>query len=711
MKRCLLLLVLCFVLLPFVGSGQIITNFAGGGSFLGDGGFATNAAVPQPAGGVFDKYGNYYFLHSLSSPRVRMIDTNGVIHTVAGNGSVGFSGDGGPATAATLNPQGIGIDTIGNIYIADFYNYRIRKVNAVTHIITTIAGIGTAGCTGSGGPATAAKVMPGGLCVDRIGNIYVVDSGGGKVRKIDTSGIITSIAGNGTYGFSGDGGPATAAALAINNSICIDTFGNVFLAADKRIRKINTNTGLITTIAGNGNWYYIGDGMHADSAQFEAYAIGIDKIDNIYIADYSNDRVYQVDTSRVFHLIAGNGSTTYSGDGGPATAASLYNPEGVTADACGNVYIADESNNHIRRVWLSGVAATTAVTVAITASADTTCVGSAITYTATIAGGGSVNTYYWYVNDTLVSVGASNVFTDTLAASDSVYCMLNSHNHCAMPAMARSNTIHSVVLPRVTPSITIAPNPNDTVCGVNAVLFTATIANGGSSPAYQWYLNGSVAGAGGSTYSYAPANGDSVRCVLTSNAFCALPAIVSSNTLNMVVAPLVHPTVTLSGSTVVPVGSSVTVSAAVTGGGSSYSLRWLNHGFAFATTSVRSVTYAKTVGTDTITARVLSNDLCIDSAVLGLHIVWDHDVSVGSLQSAIGSLRIYPNPVNSVLYVECETAMQSVVITNILGQAVIKSESGERRAVVPVGQLAAGVYILEVVGEDGGIYREKIVRE
>ncbi len=269
-----------------------------------------------------------------------------------------------------------------------------------------------------------------------------------------------------------------------------------------------------------------------------------------------------------------------------------------------------------------------------------------------------------------------------------------------------------VVNSTVTPTISIVPNPNDTVCSINSLLLTATITNGGASPAYQWYRNGvAISGATNTTYTYAPTNGDSLRCVLTSNADCASPVVVSSNTVNMTVAALTHPAITLSGPVVTPIGSAVTITAVVTGAGSSYSLRWMNYGTIFATTSVPSVTYSKTLATDSITAKVVSDDFCYDSTTSGWQVVWDHNVLVGSLQSAVSSLHVYPNPVNSVLYVDCETIMQSFVITNILGQVVLKSECGERSAVVPFMHLPAGVYLLEVLGEDGGIYRKKIVRE
>jgi len=331
---------------------------------------------------VFDKFGNYYFWQSLSAPRIRMIDTAGIITTVAGNGVQGYSGDNGPANAAKIYPQEFDVDSVGNIYIADRYNNRVRKVDVSTHIITTIAGNGILGFSGDGGPALQAEIDPLGICVDRIGNLYIID-GGLRVRKIDTGGTINTIAGSGNAGYSGDGGPALNADLMINYGIEIDTNSNIYLACESRIRKINLNTGLITTIAGNGNVTYIGDGMHADSAQFSAFNIGIDLAGNVYIADIGNDRVYMVGTDSIFHKIAGTGVEAFGGDGGNADTAKLFNPEGIAVDKCGNVYIADDANNRIRKVTYDS-------TCSYSSPVDTTDTTTAIH---SIATAGSISIY------------------------------------------------------------------------------------------------------------------------------------------------------------------------------------------------------------------------------------------------------------------------------------------------------------------------------
>lgn len=350
-KAGIALLLIVFVISIVNTNAQIISNFAGGGTTLGDGWIATAAKVSSPYNGSFDAIGNYYFGQALDNPRVRMVDTFGIIHTVAGNGTVGFSGDGGPATSAQFNQiNGITVDSMGNIYISDLQNYRIRKVNAITHIIHTIAGNGINGFTGDGGPADSAEISPSDLCVDNIGNLYFIDKSE-RVRKIDTFGIITTIAGNGVAGFTGDGGLAIAASLDINPAICIDIAGNLLVSCVGRIRKIDLISGIITTIAGTGNVYYNGDEILADSAHFNgAFGICIDAIGNLYIADYYNERIRMIDTAGIIHTVAGNGIAGYSGDGGLADSAEIHYPEGVAINKCGNLYIADEVNNRIRKV-------------------------------------------------------------------------------------------------------------------------------------------------------------------------------------------------------------------------------------------------------------------------------------------------------------------------------------------------------------------------
>lgn len=350
-------LLLVFCVIGHISIAQNISTYAGHacvGPGVGYNLPATDACIGYPTCGSFDSFGNYYFAEDFSAARVLKVDSNGFLSLVAGNGLSGFSGDGGPATNASIYYPSAIADVAGNIFIADRDNHRVRKVDKSTGIINTIAGNGLGGHIGDNIPATNASIFPLWVCVDHIGNIYFLDSTT-WIRKISTAGIITTIAGNGIEGYSGDGGPATAAL--VNNSggaLITDSVGNIYVGTvEGRIRKINISTGVISTIAGNGvRSPYLGDGLAATNSQFIPAALAMDKIGNIYIADYGvgNSRILKIDTFSIVYSIAGTGIDGYSGDGGPATAAQIANPEGVAVDACGNVYIADDAYKRIRKV-------------------------------------------------------------------------------------------------------------------------------------------------------------------------------------------------------------------------------------------------------------------------------------------------------------------------------------------------------------------------
>jgi len=334
---------------------SIISTIAGDSAqgFFGDGGPATSAELSYPWGLSVDKLGNIY-IADRSNQRIRKVDTNGIISTVAGNGTYGFSGDGGPATSAELNsPWEVAVDTSGNLYIADYDNNRIRKVNAAG-IISTIIGGGSS--LGDGGPATAAQIYyPASVTLDKYGNIYVADLGDYRIRKVNTAGIISTIAGNGIQSYAGDGGPATAAELTWPNGVTVDTFGNIFIAdyGIYRIRKIN-KSGIISTFAGNGNPGFSGDGGPATAAKVnELGNVHADVSGDVYFADNGSQRIRKVNTTGIISTIAGNGKMGYSGDGGPSTLAQLNQPQDVTTDVSGSIYIADYGNGRIRKLLSS----------------------------------------------------------------------------------------------------------------------------------------------------------------------------------------------------------------------------------------------------------------------------------------------------------------------------------------------------------------------
>ncbi len=322
----------------------------------GDGGPATAAEFFLNKIAV-DSTGNLFMV--TQGNHVRKIDTSGVISTVAGTGVAGFSGDGGPATAAQLNaPTDIATDAGNNLYIVD--NNRIRKIAAATGVITTVAGNGTVGFSGDGGPATSASITGqgggGGVAVDATGNIYI--AGASRIRKVDTSGIITTIAGTGTSGYSGDGGPGTAAKLAAPMSPITDSSGNLYMADNgtpKRVRKVDTS-GIITTVAGTGTNCFpafapCGDGSAATAAQVNPLALAFDGSGNLLIA--GNNRIRRV-VGGTITTIAGTGFVREGGDGLPALQAQIGRQWGIGFDPSGNLYLAS-SEGVVRKIDTSGV--------------------------------------------------------------------------------------------------------------------------------------------------------------------------------------------------------------------------------------------------------------------------------------------------------------------------------------------------------------------
>jgi sugar lactone lactonase YvrE len=367
MKKVVFILLL---LAPFAGSGQVITTVAGNGThgFWGDGGAATAAELFAPKGIAFDNSGNLYIADFWNN-RIRKVDTSGIITTIAGTGTGWYNGDGGPAIHAQLYlPIDLCIDSKKNIFISDLNNFQIRKIDSLG-IISTIAGNGTWGYSGDNGAATAAQVIsPGGICVDTIGNIYFCDVWNYRVRKVDTDGIIHTIAGNGVAASIGDGSPATAASLNAPGGLCFDLNGNLFITeqSGNRIRKVDTN-GIISTIAGSGTEGYSGDGGPATAAQFFGPGgICIDGIGNLYVSDHANHAIRIIDTSGIIHTFAGTGTAGYNGDGILAATAQLNSPALMCMDKKGYIYIADQDNNRIRKISTPDVSITSRVSFTTT---------------------------------------------------------------------------------------------------------------------------------------------------------------------------------------------------------------------------------------------------------------------------------------------------------------------------------------------------------
>ncbi len=340
---------------------QTISTIAGNRSngFSGDGGQATAAALNSPGSLAISSAGDFY-VADMANNRIRKITSAGIITTIAGNGTAGATGDGGAATAATLNsPMAVAVDAAGNVFIADYNNAKIRKVNTFG-VISTIAGTGTIGYSGNGAAATAALIAkPTGVAVDASGIVYLAEQNNQVVRKVNASGIISIVAGGIGAGFSGDGGQASAAAVSYPFGVAVDPSGNLLITdnGNNRIRKVSTG-GIITTLAGNGSAGFSGDGGNATAGSLNnpSGAI-IDASGNLFIADQNNNRIRMVNSSGIISTYAGTATGGYSGDGGPASACSFYKPANV-AFASGNLYVADMGNSAIRRIGTATVSHT-----------------------------------------------------------------------------------------------------------------------------------------------------------------------------------------------------------------------------------------------------------------------------------------------------------------------------------------------------------------
>ncbi|WP_187142987.1 Ig-like domain repeat protein [Terriglobus albidus] len=323
---------------------------------------AVAAPLNSPAAVCYDSAGNFYIADQ-NNNIIRKVDTAGLLTTAAGTGEQGFDGDGGAATQATLDsPAGVAIDASGNLYISDTKNQRIRKVSS-NGIISTIAGTGTAGFSGDGGTATLAMIsLPTAIAVDSNGNVFFADSTNNRVREVlVVSGTIQTVAGNGEQGYSGDGGPATGASLDTPQGISVDASGNLYLSDthNNRIRKVSG--GVITTIAGDGSFSFAGDGGTATSGSFASpHGIAVNASGTaLFIADTDNQRIRQINSSNLLSTIAGNGQEGKDQLNGSATAASLDSPLGVAIGPQGTVAIADTDNDLVRAIF-NGTVVTTA---------------------------------------------------------------------------------------------------------------------------------------------------------------------------------------------------------------------------------------------------------------------------------------------------------------------------------------------------------------
>jgi NHL repeat/Dockerin type I domain len=448
-----------------------ITTVAGDGTLgcTGDGGPGTEASLFPLRALAADDFGNVYIAATASTPdvwstenRVRRLDASGIIDTIAG---IKDNGDGGPATKAIVDPQGLATEHGAGpqaLYLADSRNNQVRRVDAATGLITTVAGTGVAGASGDNGAALDAQLnAPSDVALDRAGNLYVADRNNARVRRVDTRGDITTVAGNGTFGYSGDNALAVNAALSSPTGIDVDDDGNLYIADqfNYRVRKV-TPQGLISTVAGDGTYDpqdVSGDGRQATQVSLGAPTDVVVAPDgSLYVADNASDRVRKVRSNGVIITVAGNGNHGYSGDGGLAVNALLDAPYRLALDAQGNLFIADFANNRVRRID-------------VTSGIITTVAGTGL---AGVEGDGGPATLANLFGATGLVVDGSGSLC--VAQADSARVRVVAQVTTPPPSPTATRTPTSLPSPTPTPSRTATATPTHTLTATSTASATAT---------------------------------------------------------------------------------------------------------------------------------------------------------------------------------------------------------------------------------------------
>ena len=567
---------LLFAFIGVMANAQTIFSIAGGtgGGYGGDGGPATSAQLGLMQGPITkDAAGNIY-IPDMNNQRIRKIDAvTGIITTIAGTGTPGYNGDAIAATSAKLNyPSCVLLDATGNIYIGEYSGYRIRKIDASTGLISTIIGNGSYTYNGNNILATSATTKEiGGLAIDAAGNIYFSDMGNQIIRKIIVStGMVQTVAGTaGSSSFGGDGGQATSAQLWGPYAISLDASENIFIADElnNRIRKVVASTGIISTIAGRTNsmYDYNGDGIAADTADlYDPWGVAVDASGNVYIADADNNRIRKVNTNGIISTIAGNGVSASHGNGGPADSSEVYRPFGVYVDACGGVYITEYGGSYsIRKISDYNVSVSTTKT-----SCNGVCDG---TINVSASGGAGSYTYSW-------NGGLGSGSSPTNICSGTYMVIVNDANGCKVNAYA------TVSQPNV---LSILAAQTHSASCINDGSASASVSGGTAPYTYAWSNSSSINTASGlSAGNYSLMVTDNNNCVATQTVTIApnLVQIGFSNT-----NPSCHWGVNQGN------GS---ISTLVSGGTSPYSYSWSNGGITSSISGICAGNYTLTA-TDT----------------------------------------------------------------------------------------------------------------
>jgi len=500
-KIVMLFLLLVTLLSLGLAEAQNIYTFSGTGTagFSGDGGNSNLAQHNLPWSVVLDTAGNAYIADTANN-RIRKVDSLGVITTYAGTGTAGFSGDGGFATGAQLNgPTGIRLDASGNLFVADTGNDRIRKITPGGVVITTVAGNGVSGYSGDGGPATAAALKkPSALALDGVGNLFIADSGNNRIRRVSTTGTIITVAGNGASGYTGEGAALTVP-FKDPQGLAFDGATFTLYIADtgnNRIRKLVAGT--TSLVGGNGVAGFSGDGGSALTASLNIpRGIALDNFGNILIADSFNNRVRTIKISTgIISTFAGTGVGGYSGDGGPPTAAQIKDPRGVFMTGSGNVFIADFGNNVIRKIANAPSANVTVNTLGPYSRFPTFVVSGTATTASTALSSGSCNGY------PMLLVGPfspSYTFTSTVTSPDGPYSITCQVTN-TIGEVAFSAPVVTTV-DTVAPSITLDPFSPTTTSITVTLTGTFTDLTSGAASITATGPGGSDTFIGGGAYS------------------------------------------------------------------------------------------------------------------------------------------------------------------------------------------------------------------
>ncbi|RYG05217.1 MAG: T9SS type B sorting domain-containing protein [Chitinophagaceae bacterium] len=638
-----------------VDAAGIITKFAGTGvmGYTGDGGPATAATLYHPGAMAFDNAGNFYFTDR-NGDIIRKIDLSGIITTITGNLPNGYSGDGGPLMGARfMGIANIAFDNADNMYLTDFVNHVIRKVNTAG-IITTFAGNGVGGFSGDGGPATAASLnSPYSVLFPPNGDILITDAHNNRIRRVDAAGNISTFAGSSTTrGYSGDGGPATSATFSFPTYASMDGAGNIYLvdALNWVIRKIDAN-GIVSTFAGTGVSGYSGDGGPAIDADLAVlYGIQYDPVNScVYITQNNpayvirkvpvctgsiitqqpGDVVLCTTGDLTFNIVASNASAyqwqlndgsgwtdinnngTYSGAGTAilqvSTASSSMNNFQFRCrltDACGSK-LSEVANLNVTGPVTPSISITGATTL---------CVGTSANFGAFIQNGGPNPSFQWQKNGINTGTNSASFSDNTLVDGDVITCILTSDAPCSTTMIGNSNSIQVKVTTMVTPTVSITASPNN-ICANSPVSFTSIVTNGGSSPSYRWFRNDVDMNINTPFFnSMTLADGDVIKCSVTSDIMCVSASTAISNEVTMSVVSQAYPQIVITASAnAICRNTPVSFNAITQNGGSNPGYQWLKNGLPVGNNSA-VYTDNSITETDILSCILTSNSRCVVSS-------------------------------------------------------------------------------------------------